>query len=326
MLDAQKTQEERNSQGQFATPAALAKDILSYSVGLLPQKQQIRFLDPGIGTGSFYSALRETASEKNIVAAEGFEIDTHYGVPAQKLWDETSLKIHMEDFIKAQLPTEDEKRFNLLICNPPYVRHHHIYNGEKARLQDASGSACGVRITGLAGLYCYFLALSHAWMNKGGVVGWLIPSEFMNVNYGRYLCRNRKLWYSQEDRKPSPFICTYLGRSDKKSGKAFRFILNASNATAANVYLMLYPKTVLEEALARDPELGKKIWILLNDISDEDLLGEGRVYGGGLHKLEPKELANVPADEIMSRIGAFTILGASLLCNGIAEFTKAERK
>jgi adenine-specific DNA-methyltransferase len=40
-------------------------------------------------------------------------------------------------------------------------------------------------------------------------------------------------------------------------------------------------------------------WQGLNDITPAQLLGEGRVYGGGLHKLEPKELANVPVPQLM---------------------------
>ena len=36
----------------------------------------------------------------------------------------------------------------------------------------------------------------------------------------------------------------------------------------------------------------------LNEITPDVLMNEGRVYGGGLYKLEPKELANAPADGI----------------------------
>ena len=115
----------------------------------------------------------------------------------------------------------------------------------------------------------------------------------------RYLCRHRMIWYTQENRPPAPFVCTYLGRSDKKSGRPFRFILNNSKATAANVYLMLYPQGPIKRALQDRPELKRHVWELLNKICPQAMLGEGRVYGGGLHKLEPKELGNVPAEAII---------------------------
>jgi hypothetical protein len=118
----------------------------------------------------------------------------------------------------------------------------------------------------------------------------------------RYLCRSRKVWYFQEERSPAPLMCTYLGRTDTKSGRPFRFILNHSRATAANVYLLLYPKPVLARAMARDQTLIRRVWQALNALSPDALLGEGRVYGGGLHKLEPKELANVNATAIADLI------------------------
>ena len=114
----------------------------------------------------------------------------------------------------------------------------------------------------------------------------------------RYLCRHRTLWYTQECRPPAPFVCTYLGRSDKKSGRPFRFLLNNSKATAANVYLMLYPKGPIKRVLQDRPEMKRRVWEFLNQICPQAMLGEGRVYGGGLHKLEPKELGNVPAEAI----------------------------
>jgi len=184
-LDAAKTQAERNRLGQFATPDALAQDILAYAKHLLPDNTPIRFLDPAIGTGAFYAALRHCYPASHIQTARGYEIDPHYGNPAAALWRDCGLEVRMADFT-TQTP---EAAFNLLICNPPYVRHHHLDSEQKARLQQASLAASGIRLNGLSGLYCHFLAQSHAWMSEGGIAGWLIPSEFMDVNYGQAIKR-----------------------------------------------------------------------------------------------------------------------------------------
>ncbi len=491
-LDSEKEASERNRMGQFATPTVLAIDILQYAKMILGKNKKVRFIDPAIGTGSFYSALLSVFPKARIDVKVGYEIDKHYGAPAAVLWGNTGLDIRLEDFTRGEAWKETEG-FNLLICNPPYVRHHHIVNSEKKRLKTRAQESCGIEINGLAGLYCYFLGLSHAWMSEGGLAGWLIPSEFMDVNYGaavksylldkvtllhihrfdpkdvqfddalvssaivwfrkatpprghevrftfggslefpklerlvpaetlrhdpkwtrypmnetheptngpvlgdffkikrglatgnnnyfimsveeierrglpleafkpvlpsprylpddeikadekgnpvlerrlflldppwaeqeiresyptlwayleegkslgiadRYICKHRKLWYSQEYRPPAPFVCTYLGRSDKKSGRPFRFILNNSQATVANVYLMLYPKGLIESALRDSPDLKRQVWEFLNEICPDAMLGEGRVYGGGLHKLEPKELGNVPAEAIATLV------------------------
>ena len=58
---------------------------------------------------------------------------------------------------------------------------------------------------------------------------------------------------------------------------------------------MLYPKEPLNRLMKEKPEFKRRVWRLLNGICSKAMLGEGRVYGGGLHKLEPKELGNVPA-------------------------------
>ena len=60
---------------------------------------------------------------------------------------------------------------------------------------------------------------------------------------------------------------------------------------------------LLAARLAINPEAIHDLWEALNAIKPETLLGNGRVYGGGLHKLEPKELANVPADDIAAIVG-----------------------
>jgi hypothetical protein len=119
--------------------------------------------------------------------------------------------------------------------------------------------------------------------------------------HAAYLASRRVPWYSQEQRPPAPFLCTYMGRS--RNGKhPFRFFWNRSQATAHNVYLMLYPKGRLREALKNHPELEVRVFEALQHTTPAQFLSEGRVYGGGLHKLEPKELAQIPARLVLASV------------------------
>jgi adenine-specific DNA-methyltransferase len=496
-LDALKTPSERNKLGQFATPTKLADEILRFARLLTPAEQRVRFLDPALGTGSFYAALQREFEAAAVDSAVGYEVDHVVADAAKELWRTSSLEVVATDFMGA-MPGDDAARLpNLVICNPPYVRHHHLDRDAKASLQGQVFKSTGRRLSGLAGLYCYFLLQCHSWMADDGLALWLVPSEFLDVNYGRvikqyllddvtllrvhrfdpndlqfddalvssvvvcfkkgrpsanhtaqftyggslsrptmlrstpvtalrteakwtglatktseaadagagtmrlrdvfdikrglatgsndffilneekaaklelpaeflqpilpsprhlasdeveadenglpkverrlfllncrlgekeiegrfpklwaylaagivqgvhegYLSLHRSPWYAQEDRPASPFLTTYMSRQDG-GGSGFRFILNRSKATAANVYLMLYPKGPLARALKERPELGREMWLALKEITAATLVGNGRVYGGGLHKLEPRELGNVPADTIVELVPA----------------------
>lgn len=70
-----------------------------------------------------------------------------------------------------------------------------------------------------------------------------------------------------------------------------------TRATVSGGYfLLLYPRPELAAALRDSPSLAEDIWHALNSLPANDLIDERRVCGGGLHKLEPKELAKVPAN------------------------------
>jgi predicted RNA methylase len=487
-LDAHKTIDERRRLGQFATPTLLAREIISFGIKNMATPYNIKFLDPAFGTGAFYSALLTEADVDDISVATAIEVDPLFANATNDLWHDYNIDVINADFTN----TEPDDYYNLIICNPPYVRHHLIDVDNKERIKNKTEITSGVKLSGLAGLYCHFLLQSVRWMDEGAVAGWLIPSEFMDVNYGKamknfllnevelfrihrfnpgdvqfedalvssavvwfrkrkpttksinftyggtlnfpseskninidilnkeskwtrfpclpqrkernlapklreyfdvkrgiatggndffileesrileldlpfeffrpvlpsaryvktteiesdefgnpilpqrlflldcrlneneikekhpnlwnylesgresvgngYLCKTRKRWYFQEQREAPIFVCTYMGRQNKNNSNAFRFILNNSKATVTNSYLALYPRENLSETFICNPDLKRTIWELLNNITPDSLNSEGRVYGGGLRKIEPKELLNVDVPFLESLI------------------------
>jgi hypothetical protein len=121
-----------------------------------------------------------------------------------------------------------------------------------------------------------------------------------------YLIGKRSPWYKQERREPAPFLCTYMGRGSNEK-RPFRFIWNRSKAIGTNLYLMLYPKNTLATMLRDHPERAGEVHSLLSQVAGHELRGEGRVYGGGLHKIEPTELGRISATSMTDRWPELTV-------------------
>lgn len=176
VLDASKTLQERNKMGQFSTPYPLARQICEYITNYTGNSIE-SFLEPSIGTGVFYSALSDIAT---IHQAVGYEIDNYYFKPTKDLWNNHKINIINQDFLEAY----PEEEFSLIIANPPYSRHHHILPETKVELSEKVKRLYNFKISGLAGLHIYFIILSTQWLKEGGYSCWLIPTEFLSVNYG----------------------------------------------------------------------------------------------------------------------------------------------
>ena len=120
-IDMQKSATERNRLGQFATPNALAIDIARYVESILGRTQDpIRFADPAIGSGSFFSAAITVFGARRIGSAFGIEIDPAFAAAARTLWAAAGLEVVQGDFTDVIANAACPPAPNVILANPPY--------------------------------------------------------------------------------------------------------------------------------------------------------------------------------------------------------------
>jgi adenine-specific DNA-methyltransferase len=179
--------EHRKKFAQFFTPFPIAQFMSNWILG---NKKLKTVLDPAFGLGVFARAIRQDNAGCII---KGFDIDENILQQAAKLFrDERNTSILLKDYMF----NDWENKYDGIICNPPYFKFHDYEN--KTTLKEIE-EKLGLKLNGFTNLYTLFLLKSAYQLNLSGRAAYIIPSEFLNSDYGKlvklYLIKNKLLRY-----------------------------------------------------------------------------------------------------------------------------------
>lgn len=169
--------EDRKRLGQFFTPLEIAHFMVDWVVN---NRQQIKILDPAVGLGIFFRAILDRYPDVQMNCI-GYDVDEQTIIRAQEIFDQIGqqpIKWLKEDYLYA----EWEEGYDGIVCNPPYLRFHDY--AQRDQLLEIFNQK-QMQLSGLTNIYTLFLLKSIQQLNLNGRMAYIVPSEFLNADYGK---------------------------------------------------------------------------------------------------------------------------------------------
>lgn len=177
--------------GIFYTPALLAKILVTPIIS----RPDLSIFDPACGEGALLFAAKAACDELSGSCSrppEFFGCDKI--VPGSSLHAIGSFHFFEADFLKLAVP---DRRFDVILMNPPFVRHHLISKEDLQEYREQTDRICPIK--GTADLWAYFLLKSTGLLKKGSSMGAVLPWSFLQADYS-FGIRNWLLQNFQEIR------------------------------------------------------------------------------------------------------------------------------
>lgn len=164
------TVEHRKKYAQFFTPEPIAQFMARWIAG---NQHLVTVLDPSFGLGVLAKSVRECSKAR----ITGYEVDRAIAdyVQSNNMTDDVDLRL--ADY----LYSDWAQTYDGIICNPPYFKFHDYDN--KAYLKEVE-SHLGCHLSGFTNFYALFLLKSICQLNPNGRCAYIVPSEFLNADYG----------------------------------------------------------------------------------------------------------------------------------------------
>jgi adenine-specific DNA-methyltransferase len=176
--------EHRRAFGQFFTPYEVALLMSDWILGV--KSKSLSVLDPATGLGIFERAIEERKTKSTKINYDLWEIDPKIEEELQRITQhELSINsnINLGDFLLSPW----NKKYDGIIANPPYYKHHKIKN--KQEIHKVICNRTESKFSLNTNIYCWFLIKSISQLKKNGRLAFIVPSEFLNSNYGEAIKR-----------------------------------------------------------------------------------------------------------------------------------------
>jgi len=242
-----KEKERRKRTGSFETPTELADFIVERLIELSAitrfQGPKISILDPAIGSGVLVErllmGLGSSISSRWEVEIWGVDVDSSALQAASTRLErlERSMELNMTvrllkgDFMEVAIGSKGGF-FDLVIANPPFVRHHLIGKDKLRRWYQEimRGFYLNSPLNFKSSSWSPFLLKSHFLLRQGASLAFILPRSFLYSNYSEgirnILLQNYKELhiyifsrYSMPSTGISPIVLLAIGRLEGNGGE-----------------------------------------------------------------------------------------------------------
>lgn len=176
LLEEKYTQEvdinHRKKFAQFFTPLPIAEFMVNW---IFKDNNVKTLLEPAFGLGIFSRLALE--KDKNI-KIKGFDVDETIYRKASNNFQNNNINLYLEDY----LYNDWNNKYDAIICNPPYLKFHNYKNLETLK---EIKQRLNIDLSGFTNIYTLFLLKSIYQLNQNGKIAFIVPSEFLNSNYGK---------------------------------------------------------------------------------------------------------------------------------------------
>lgn len=166
--------EHRKKFAQFFTPEQISDFMAAWVLN--GRKDRVDILEPAFGLGIFSRSMYKLNPQIRVV---GYDIDKTISAYANEYFVRPGydISISNENYLTASW----SEKYDGIICNPPYLKFHDYDN---ATLVPIVNHKLHTHLNGFTNIYTLFLLKSIFQMKEGGRMAYIIPSEFLNSDYG----------------------------------------------------------------------------------------------------------------------------------------------